>query len=494
MPIEHPDAPERRQQHDDEEDDDAYLVSCRCESVKALYTLLLCLKNQHSSSDNISNGNNKNNNRKQGKKLLQPVTVFCTPTNLTFHVYRNQMQSSVDLQSTFFADYDCSGSSDSTNNSTSVNGSGGEFCINLTTVLDCLLILGTNQLERTKCSFNYNTTTEIFKLELLAEHRAVLCTAAIPGMLPPELPSLTHAFQSTGMTARLIVRSDSLLDVLAELECVPGATQVRVGLSQSAGLVMETTGHFGSVQVHMPAKGGHVISAEFHAAIIDNAGAVVADGHNYSLANVHESLKGLEVAEETCITVNAAGMMAIQHQVLDRTVSDVPSFVDFIFCSLQEDDDDDEEDESRTQRTPMTQHNATSSVFSGTGNSGSQARIVSHQKDAFDNDDDSEAKETSTLFSVPPDERLFGSVVATTATSSVSKMRTFTSPPRRRRRIARMAKASPNLLDTTDEDEDDDDDEELDVTAMASPPRDKRSHGHDSGDCSSPELVYGQQH
>jgi hypothetical protein len=83
---------------------------------------------------------------------------------------------------------------------------GGEFCVNLTTVLDCLHILGTQGLDKTTLCFTYNLTKEIFKIELL-EESGVLSTAAIPGMLPPEDDlgnSLALAFRSSPIAARIL--------------------------------------------------------------------------------------------------------------------------------------------------------------------------------------------------------------------------------------------------------------------------------------------------
>jgi hypothetical protein len=50
-------------------------------------------------------------------------------------------------------------------------------------------------------------------------------------------------------------------------------------------------------------------------------------------------MRGLDIAQETCISINANGMIAIQHQVLDVVGSSEANFIDFLMCAVQEDDE-----------------------------------------------------------------------------------------------------------------------------------------------------------
>ena len=87
---------------------DEFLLHCRCESARFLATLLASL---------------------DASQALQPVTVFCSPTSLTFHVHgkAKNLQSSVDIPADVFMDYQVK--------------ENGEFSVNLTTVLECLALL-----------------------------------------------------------------------------------------------------------------------------------------------------------------------------------------------------------------------------------------------------------------------------------------------------------------------------------------------------------------
>jgi hypothetical protein len=53
-------------------------------------------------------------------------------------------------------------------------------------------------------------------------------------------------------------------------------------------------------------------------------------------------MKGLEIAEETCITMNANGMMAIQHGYGWRAAMAVRNWI-FIMCCWEDDEDEEEE-------------------------------------------------------------------------------------------------------------------------------------------------------
>jgi Repair protein Rad1/Rec1/Rad17 len=209
--------------------------------------------------------------------------------------------------------------------------------------LDCLHVLGTQSLERTKLCFAYNAAKEIFKLELL-EESGVLSTAAIPGMLPHDDVgnSLALAFRSSPLVARMICKSETLREVIPELELVAGATIGTVSLGLANGLEIATVGHWGECLVSVPSRGSHIVSFD----VPPQHQAQAAPARSYPLHSLLGSMRGLEIAEETCITINSIGMIAIQHQVLERHIGDgSPNFVDFIICCLEDEDDDDDDDD-----------------------------------------------------------------------------------------------------------------------------------------------------
>lgn len=175
-----------------------------------------------------------------------------------------------------------------------------------------------------KLSISYNLTQELFKLEL-TDDTGVLSTAAIPGMQPPEDDlgqTLALAMRSSPVAARLIIKSDTLREILVELESVGGAKVATVSLDAKA-LEIAVVGDLSECLVSVPCRGDHVVSLE--------CPSVSGNACSFPLHSLLGSLRGLEIAEETCITINNKGMMAIQHQVIDSSTGDgSPSFVDFV--------------------------------------------------------------------------------------------------------------------------------------------------------------------
>lgn len=482
--------------------EDEWLLMCRCESARAVVTLLQSLESITKS-----------------RKAVQPVTVFCSPSNLTFHVQgaTKQLQASIDMQSTMFSEYRVQADRRD-DDATEDWQAGGEFSVNLTSILECLQLLGNN--PGIQLTFSYNLTHEVLKIELLQE--TVLCTAAIPGMdLPADHtnPSLVKAFSDSPVTARIILVSNTLQHITTELQLVSGATVATVSLTKNEGWVVAAVGHLGECLLSIPSHGSHVISLEIH----DQRHTCFS----YPLSSLLASLKGLDIAQETCITINSIGMMAIQHQILDPSVGgESPSFVDFILCSLKDDgDDDDEKDDEESRRS------LNSRLLSQGSPTQQSQRLLTIQ-------DDDEYTERSRAFELQnrqstADRRLSvhtkSEVASQSAVDSQSPSSTnggmsaasprkewwdesdddegntgrgghqgrsfFGRPRQRARHLSPPSRRnlSPNRDESgTPHSDSDDEDEEtggmLDITAAASPERVSRED-----DCSSPELLYGKR-
>ena len=345
-------------------------------------------------------------------------------------------------------------------------------------------------------------------MELL-EDSGVLSTAAIPGMIPPEDDlghSLALAFRSSPIAARFIVKSEVLREVIHELELLSGATCGTVALGPE-GLEMAAVGHIGECLISVPAKGGHVVSLEVPSR------NEPAQARTYPLHSLLGSMRGLEIAEETCITMNNNGMMAIQHQVIDQQVGDGnPNFVDFIMCCLEEEEDEDsdkeEEQEQSTSGQQSTQESPRSLGWTQTQVLTANQRVTqeeprsakcsrsvvssrhSNVDDDDDEDDDDEESNLPDVSAAP----LFGTVVRDTSATSSSYGRrnrrpTSSSSSRRRVEDDHDSDASPNLLAGSEDEEHEEETQPLDITAPASP----RLCREEREDCSSPELVYGRQ-
>jgi hypothetical protein len=451
---------QQQQTPQQDDSDDEWLFSCRCESAKAVSTLLSCLKAN-------STG-------------MQPVTVFLSPSAITFHVYgtARQSQASVDLQAGLFSEYHVYTPATTTTDvgsTTTEQQPGGEFCVNLSTVLECLHVLGTQSLDRTKLSLSYNLNTEIFKLELL-EDGGVISTAAIPGMLPPTTgDSLALAFRTHPILARVIIKSELLRDSMSELDQVPGASCCTVVLGPE-GLKLAAVGNLGECLLTTPA--GSCVS-------LDCSGP--PEARSYPLPNLVNGMRGLEFAEETCLSINANGMIAIQHQIYDLVGQGAPNFVDFIMTCLQDEDDDN----SGTQPLVLSSQVSADAPYSWAWDEASKptggASILAHPTAAsvvsapsIGHDDDEEEEEEED--DLPPISKtpLFGTLTDT---------RPISRNVRRRRTRRQDDDDDKESYDNNDNSRDNG--ETLDVTARATPPRRRRNNQEDEYDgSSSPELVY----
>jgi Repair protein Rad1/Rec1/Rad17 len=540
-----------------ENDEEDWLFSCRCESAKLVSTLLSCLNSSSSTSN-----------------MIQPVTVFVSPTSITFHAYGSstrQSQASVDLQSGLFSHYEvytrnCArnvAASGSLINDDDIESKDpiqtaieskdfcGEFCINLSTVLECLHSLGTQTLDKTKLSLSYNLRTEIFKLELL-EETGVLSTAAIPGMLTPSLmndasgnsafsDSLALAFRSSHIVARILILSEGLREILPELEGVLGATICTIQFNANT-LEFLTVGTMGDCVVTIPTNSPCVLS--FSGSTTQNFPIRVS--RSYPLPLLRRAMRGLDYAQETCITVNAEGMIAIQHQIVDTAGQGIPNFVDFIMACLLSENDEECNDANRSQETSCTPVSNASEASSSKSyvqvttakrslktkfgweedrSTVNDRSIVTNYRNIANSSQYAERTNNSDILTLPPIDKdsdnelncddslppfsrvvLFGNV----AKSKNSESSTLVAPLsphtiRSRRRLRRRSSlqqsyghaSTDNEASTVNHTLDDDASEtSLDVTARATTPPRRQStrcqqlHNHDEEGSSSPELVY----
>jgi hypothetical protein len=380
-----------RESDDDENDD--ILFSCRCESARVINMLLACLQHVSPSSSfthgQSNAGMTQNVDRpRRGQDKAQYATVIVSENAVSFYVYGfgKQSQAMVDLHAGLFTEFYVSeiqvpADEICANPSPSSPGDmrtiyGGDFGINLTTVLNCLNVLGTTALDRTKICFTYDRRMAIFKIELLEEGLngngsnnmggSILSTCAIPGMCAPEeegddadgtltqgRTALTVAYRSSPIVARAVLKSDFLGVVMNELNDVPGAVSATLSLSPT-GIELSTIGHTTECHISLPYQGNH---PQFFLNL--ECKPQKMHSQSYPLHSVLTAMKGLDIGQETCISMNAIGMIAIQHQIVDPITNKEPCYVDFIMGCLEDEldlaDNDDDHRNMNHQRFDYSQ-------------------------------------------------------------------------------------------------------------------------------------------
>jgi hypothetical protein len=229
----------------------------------------------------------------------QQATVYASAGGLTVivHGMARQSQASVDIHSGLFTEFTVSeeripipniGDHDDDHESDENNGDddnvpkqqqqyetiqGGEFSINLTTLLESLHVLGTNpkDLERTKLYMSYDRAEAILRIEL-EDRFGVLATSAVMGSVPDfeydeddedadedengggggaRSSSLAVAFRRSPVLARAIVKSNYFKAAVAELAEVAGASCCTIGIAPNR-MELGTVGHAGECLVHLP--------------------------------------------------------------------------------------------------------------------------------------------------------------------------------------------------------------------------------------------------
>ena len=168
------------------------------------------------------------------------------------------------------------------------------------------------------------------KLELLERmHQSLdlIGSAALAGVessIDGKASALTLAFRSEAVLARAIVKSEFLRLAVVELE-VAGATCCSLCI-WSKGLELGVIGSCGESFVQLPYEA-------------NNAGFVSLEAPTkyvlctYPLYLLLQAFRGLEIADETCLTINTSHMLAIQHQVTTDHGAE-PNYVDFIIASI----------------------------------------------------------------------------------------------------------------------------------------------------------------
>eukprot|EP00533_Pseudo-nitzschia_delicatissima_P007838 CAMPEP_0116091284 /NCGR_PEP_ID=MMETSP0327-20121206/7423_1 /TAXON_ID=44447 /ORGANISM="Pseudo-nitzschia delicatissima, Strain B596" /LENGTH=646 /DNA_ID=CAMNT_0003582625 /DNA_START=72 /DNA_END=2012 /DNA_ORIENTATION=- len=400
----------------DEEEDDTLMV-CRCETPKILYDLLQSFSKHGSWSKGGTSGS-------YGSRLtagtqteeatlhkLHPMTVFCTKSGLTIHSQSSnkQFQASMELPASLFGHYRLM---EDENNDDDVSY---DFTIHWQTFMQCLnlLMIGTGgdkapsgntaasffrthhtpapQHSLSSLTLSYHTSTEVLRLEWEGGSNSggnVVATAAIPGLNPPpadEAAELSAAFGQSPIAARwLCPQAGHELSDTKELDYLPGATTVRLRFLRAyedAGaqeehlgsrLRLSAKGHSGKVSIEIPAP--IEFSGENDENDNRNATKRHKIAHTYSLASWKRALQPLDMARETCLSVNTRGILAIQHQLVvdvsgrshrsknkrrssygsdthsqqppQPPTSNESAFCDFLLLPLEVDEDRNDDDES----------------------------------------------------------------------------------------------------------------------------------------------------
>ena len=404
----------------DEEDDT--LIVCRCETPKILYDLLQSFSKHGSwSKSGVGYGSRLTSGTQSEEGTLHklhPMTVFCTKSGLTIHSQSSnkQFQASMELPASLFGHYRLM--SPEEENIDDDDDVSYDFTIHWQTFMQCLnlLMIGTGgdkapsgnsaasffrnhhhplspQHSLSSLTLSYHTSTEVLRLEWEGSSSGgnVVATAAIPGLNPPpadEAAELSAAFGQSPIAARwLCPQAGHELSDTKELDFLPGATTVRLrfvranegeDLQEShvgSRLRLSAKGHSGKLSIEIPAPIEFSDEKEKNAPFVGSSQRSKKPtkrnkiAHTYSLAGWKRALQPLDMARETCLSVNTRGILAIQHQLVvdvsgrsktkrrssyggsqqqpsEPSPSNESAFCDFLLLPLEVDEDRNDGDDS----------------------------------------------------------------------------------------------------------------------------------------------------
>ena len=310
------------------EDESNLVFTCRTANSKTLTNVLLRLGGSYS------------------MRKDQRCSVEVTNESISFLV-RGKSKSTegrASLQSALFDDYYCSCT-------TTIN-----FSLNLTTVLDCLLLFGTSS-DSTAIDITYNTSDATFKLSLEDSGVLTICdiftladddddlygeydaTNISSVTTPNDGPSISNAkgqdvrpsglleyFRQYPELCQLILKSEILRETLQELGDVSGTSGtgfISVTVIKESGLLqLSISGVVDSCDIEYPSSSPAFV---YFRANVDTL------SFSYPLSAFQIGMKAADIAKETYIRINEIGIMCIQHQI--ETAEGKETYMDFLLLS-----------------------------------------------------------------------------------------------------------------------------------------------------------------
>lgn len=131
---------------------------------------------------------------------------------------------------------------------------------------------------------------------------------------------LTFSFKSAREVCSVIFKSEILREELMEVIEVVGASTVQIQLSQEDHLCsFASEGIHGSCVVDIPSISSTLISFDCSASC----------QWRYAISPITLSMRPLAIASESCLRVNAEGILCLQHQV-SLSEGTLSAFIDFL--------------------------------------------------------------------------------------------------------------------------------------------------------------------
>lgn len=199
------------------------------------------------------------------------------------------------------------------------------FSLDVATLVDCLHLFGSGASDGRAVTLTYEPSDAVLKLMLEEQGVYTCCDVHVLDIES----AVDMAFEDDDQLARLIADSPALKEVVAEFdESLTGASTVRLDLSRDApNFRLAAFGGLGAVEVDVP----RAVFAAFDP-------PQLAASFGYQRDAFLAGMRPLAHADQTCIAINARGVLKAQH-VLPGKAGQDPLCFDYVCCSADLDDD-----------------------------------------------------------------------------------------------------------------------------------------------------------
>jgi hypothetical protein len=231
---------------------------------------------------------------------------------------------------------------------------------------------------------------------------------------------------------------------------------------------------------------------------------------SYHLYSLLQGMRGLDIAQETCMSINSNGMIAIQHQVLDVVGSSEANFIDFLMCAIQEDDDNhSQSSDDEPQSSLATKISSTNQRSSGThwndpiaqpehvhSRQGTNQKAINTRLDGLDDDTSTTEDDSDDCDGCQPATK-YDKIETDTALSLRRSRRSSLLHPTRSNNIRNTRQTLPSKGTGTipsrkiqNQEMDEEASENIRTAATSHREKPKRARRSSVG-CDSPEIVFG---
>ncbi|XP_064621085.1 cell cycle checkpoint protein RAD1-like isoform X2 [Lineus longissimus] len=243
------------------------------------------------------------------------ATIFASPNGLKVTVEDSKcVQANAFLQNSVFQEY-------------TINEEQATFKINLTVLLDCLLIFGASPLPGIQTALKLSYDGYGTPLILMLEEGGVLTDCSIKTQEPDE--TLDFNFSSVNVINKVIMKSECLKEAFNELDMTSEVLEILMSPDKPY-FRLSTFGSAGSTHSDFPKESDMVESFQ----------CTQTQTNRYKISLLKPSVKALALSSRISIRTDDRGFISLQYMI--KNEDGQICFVEY-YCAPDEEMEDEEE-------------------------------------------------------------------------------------------------------------------------------------------------------